>query len=196
MAAFIPYPSTPECLVASEWAFANRDRLPTTLRAFREHSASERRAIYRELSDADRRNLWRAHIQYVLDAGLELTQQQRLELDLIVLRIDEYVGNPILGRRAHARDSLDSRIRDTFDPRTAALLFASLGDEVAPKQAAREDRNNYPNCSCSTSSSFCMILVCTYGGWADEDCIPVPGCGLFWCYICDGACTNEAMEND
>ena len=181
---------------AMKWAATNRLILPRTLKQFSAYSMVYRKAIYHELSQADRESLWREHLTSFLGAGSVLTTEQQATVRFVLSRLDSYVGSSAAGRAALKRDGLTpQRLKDQFGPTLARLIFSTLGPEEpltlaiqagSLRTIGERTTKSLPYCNCSIASDWCGNGHC---GLSSTDCMPVDeGCGTLWCHECDGVC--------
>lgn len=193
--------STPDCVVAAEWAFENRSNLPATLSEFSTFRMSYRRAIYRELDSLTQMRLWREHFESFLDGDTQLTPEQALYLETLISNVDRYVGNPIIARKAVSHDSVTVVAKRVFGDSLARAIVATLGPEEQPitRDAPQSlnsddsDSNTPPVCSCSYSSDWCYVSV-SHCILAADDCRPTTGgCGTLFCHDCTGICAYQAQ---
>ncbi|WP_147268023.1 bacteriocin fulvocin C-related protein [Spongiactinospora rosea] len=172
---------------AAEWVRANNGRLPREYSQFIGHDLAVRRAVYRELTPAERSRLWVSHLREYRAAHPALTAAKNTVLeDAINVAAQE----PVFA--AGADPALDARLAglrraaiEAFGREEARALLATLGPAgpVSPPGSA--------TCGCSTQDDWCATgsscRGCANCSYCACTCT-ASGCGTLWRYRCNGNC--------
>lgn len=205
MAASVPE-REPTCKVAAAWARANRNRLPTEYREFTRLALVYRKAAYHELTVAQRKALWQAHLSQWIRPESRLTPAELELVKEVVSGLDEYL-DPARGKAAVARTGIEARAKARFGASRGRAIFAMLGPDpkivpVKPNRAAilfgldeailaglkaigMVKQNPPPNCYCATTDDWCGGDNHCGGGGCNTSS---DGCGFLWLSPCDGLC--------
>lgn len=190
------------CEIARRWVESHAWAIPTTLERFSRYPLLYRRVAYDKLNFAQRRSLWREHLESFLGPQSKLTQGQQGILRYAISRLDQYIEAPARSHAALERDGFTiPRMRAQFGDSLARTIFFTLGPDEPrlasvqgvrtslPRGNLKESATNkaaqLPDCSCNIGSDWCS----SGSSCNTSNCRWLPdGCGTLWCYSCNGAC--------
>jgi hypothetical protein len=187
---------TPE---AHAWARLNKDKLPQAYEDFAQYPLAYRRAIFAELSAAQRSKLWCEHLaSYRASKGAGLSQDQEQVLDSAMRLARDHTtftpGTPGRAQREKALSDLSEVALTAYGEDEARALLATLG----PAQVNVMPLAGCPGCECSTASDWCGPGYCcpnfdcaNVGHGSTCGCSSNGGCGTFWGYDCNGMCAYD-----
>jgi hypothetical protein len=161
-----------------------------------ELSKSDRKASFNQMDAADKSSLWRVHLGLNLARHPEWTEEQRaIVLEAITMATPQMYQAPkdsnwnrLVGEPVRV---LTYKALVLFTKQEGAALFSELGLNEQPK-SNHARRPAAGNCGCSTECDWC-----TYQCVGGADCtVLYRGCGTFWMYPCDGACSAPPPPNN
>ncbi|MCA2176447.1 bacteriocin fulvocin C-related protein [Nonomuraea glycinis] len=143
-----------------------------------------RRAIYAELDQSARAQLWSEHFaQYRLAHPNLSAKQQKILGHLEALAKDTSVFGKSSTRTEKDDETLKQEAIEAFGRDEAGALLATLG----PVEPTSQAQALLVDCECSVQSNWCGVIwpcsalpSCT-ASWS--------GCGTLYRYPCDGMCT-------
>ncbi|WP_152990741.1 bacteriocin fulvocin C-related protein [Sphaerimonospora mesophila] len=171
------------------WLQANKHRLPREYNTFSNYSMSYRRAIFGELSPADRSRLWVEHVRRYRSTHQETLSPAQ---DEVLSRAEEIFSNEatFAGRPRTSDPQLDSlkeAALAAFGPEETRLLLITLGPAEDPPH---DTELRKPKCHCFTPDPVECPGSCFSGG-----CDWQFGCGPGWMYQCNGLCIAAPSTN-
>jgi hypothetical protein len=128
-----------QCQVVKEWvaSLVRTGSLPTELSAFAKYSRPYQREIYRNLTAAQRANLWHAHFSRFTAPGTELTPAQKAFVVSVDQRLDSVLALPQDSRLKHIRKYWEptiqrSRVHNKSTPQSDDFPDANCTGILAP----------------------------------------------------------------
>lgn len=147
-------------------------------------TVDDRRDFFRNLSAADKSNLWRIHLAYSLVRFPELnSEQQRVVLQTIEIAVPELfeAATDSPERNAKIETSvkpLQKRIHEAFSKGIGMKVFLVMGNDPTSESLLAAQ------CNCSIDS----IPACWDEYCPRANCHRTSGCGVLWLWECDGRC--------
>lgn len=179
-------PEDPTCKEAREWVESHSADLPTSLDAISELPVIVRRLVFAEISVAERRDLWREHLDTFLTDDSPLTEYQKHTVRSVQAQLDDLIAS----KPPHDRvDRLAAQVEDELGVGLGSRIFAMLGP-VGNTSGSSNESAATASCNCCSSCTF----TCTTITGPEEKCtgsgcgFGSVGCGLFWISECDGVC--------
>ncbi|GAA0905488.1 bacteriocin fulvocin C-related protein [Virgisporangium aurantiacum] len=171
---------------AREWVAANRDRLPQTYDEVIARPLEHRKAIYQELPDGVRQELWSEQMQRYQARHPALTVEQVAVLDAAATFLAK--GISAAAGATETKRQLSVAAINAFGKDQARALFATLG----PASTRSEASSAASDCECYTADGDISVF-CGLGGYcqhtAYNHCRTKPtGCSWWWASPCNGMC--------
>jgi hypothetical protein len=179
---------------AHVWARLNKDKLPRTYDELAPYPLAYRRAIFVELTPAERSTMWCEHLAgYRAGLGGGLSPDQVKVLGSAMRLAHDHAmftpRSPGRAQREKALSDLREAAITAFGNKEAKALLATLGPAHVNVTPA-----GCPGCECSTQDDYCWPAHCCPSscGTSAQTCLCSPpdsgGCGTFWSYDCNGMC--------